>query len=118
MSIYFPLQEQRCENMAETSEIKKDDRKKWWNMDLKFSLIFFALGSVMGLVGYVIDVPLRSGIIAIVAFIGIALLFQKTQNLKESKGWWFSKFIVYIFFWFVTWTIFHTSCNIYNTLCL
>ncbi|MBI5332038.1 MAG: hypothetical protein HZB65_00535 [Candidatus Aenigmarchaeota archaeon] len=102
----------------ETKHNTKDDRKRWWNTDLKFSLIFFALGVIMGFVGYVINVPLKSGIIALVVFIGAALLFQKTQNLKEGKGWWFSKFIVYIFFWFMAWTVFHTSCSIYNTLCL
>ena len=98
--------------------VKKDDRKKWWNSDLKYSLVFLGLGIVMGLVSYVVNVPLRSFLLSVVVFIISALVLNKVNKLSEGKGWWFSKFVVFIFLWFVTWTVFHTSCSIYNTLCL
>ena len=97
---------------------KLDDRKKWWNNDLKYSLLFLVLGVIMGLVSYGINVPLRSFLLSVVIFIIAALALNKFQKLSEGKGWWFSKFVVFIFIWFVTWTVFHTSCSIYNTLCL
>ena len=96
----------------------KEDRKKLWNSDLKFSLFFLLIGVIMGFVAHVINVPLRSFLLVIVVFIGAALVSKKVWKLSESKGWWFSKFIVYIFIWFIIWTIFHTLCSIYNMLCL
>ncbi|GEM_PF-3988922 len=97
---------------------KKDDRKVWWNNDLKYSLVFLGLGIAMGFVSYIINVPLRSFLLSVVVFAITALALNKFQKLSEGKGWWFSKFVVFIFIWFVTWTVFHTSCSIYNTLCL
>ncbi|MBI4895103.1 MAG: hypothetical protein HY831_01290 [Candidatus Aenigmarchaeota archaeon] len=101
-----------------SKEIKNDYRKKWWNNDLKYSLVFLGLGIAMGLVSYVINVPLRAFLLSVVVFIISALVLNKVNKLSEGKGWWFSKFVVFIFLWFVTWTVFHTSCSIYNTLCL
>ncbi|MFH0836845.1 MAG: hypothetical protein V1870_01830 [Candidatus Aenigmatarchaeota archaeon] len=115
-----------AEKQKETKEVKQkevkhtagDDRRKWWNNDLKFSLLFFALGVIMGFVGYVINVPMRSGLLALAVFLGLAFAINKMQKLEENKGWWVSKFVIYIFFWFLVWTVFHTSCSIYNSFCL
>ena len=96
----------------------EDKKRKWWNTDLKFSLVFLLLGIAMGFVSYIIDVPIRSLLLSLAVFVGAALALKKLENLSEGKGWWFSKFIVYIFIWFATWTVFHTSCSIYDTLCL
>jgi len=97
---------------------KTDERKKWWNNDLKFTLLFLLFGIIMGFVGFVINSPIRSFLVMIVVFIGSAVAVKRVWKISETKSWWFSKFIVYIFLWFVVWTIFHTSCSIYNMLCI
>lgn len=99
--------------MAHENE-KKDNLMKWWNDDLKFTIVFLVLGIIMGYVAFKVSVPLRAFLLSLVVFIGAVIAGHKVLNIKEGKGWWFSKFAVYIFIWFVVWTIFHTSCSIYN----
>jgi hypothetical protein len=91
--------------------------KDWWNSDLKFSIFFTILAIIIGVISFKINRTLINLPLMLIVFIASALIVKKKWNLKEEKGWWFSKFIVYLFIWFVVWTAFHTSCQIYNMFC-
>jgi len=79
--------------------------KEWANFDLKMTLLFCLIGLVMGVIAFFLNSSLKSVLVSILMFIGSTLLARRAWKTKESKGWWFSKFVVFFFTWIIVWTI-------------
>mgnify|MGYP001591479217 CR=1 FL=1 len=86
-------------------EEKKSRFADWWNLDLKYTLIFTAIGIVVGIIDYLLVSAISAILITLLIFIGSALAAKRMIKTKEGMSWWFSKFIVYFFMAIIVWTI-------------
>ena len=91
------------------NEQKPEENKsrfaEWWNLDLKYTLIFTVIGVVVGIVDYFLVSAISAVLVTLLIFIGLAVAFKKMIKTKEGASWWFSKFIVYFFMAIIVWTI-------------
>ncbi|MBI5347673.1 MAG: hypothetical protein HZB66_03610 [Candidatus Aenigmarchaeota archaeon] len=77
-------------------------------MELKMTIANFSLGAVMGYVSYVLNQPLLSAATSLAAMVLLNLLLKKAWKITEEKKWWLGNAVlVFIFSWFVVWTIFY-----------
>ena len=70
------------------------------------AVLFAVIGAVMGYVSALLNQPLASLAIAIVVIVVVWLILKKGLKITEDKKWWTGKVALYIFMWFVIWTLF------------
>ena len=70
------------------------------------AVLFAVIGAVMGYVSAVLNQPLMSLAIAIVVIVVVWAIISKGLKIIEDKKWWTGKVALYIFMWFVIWTLF------------
>lgn len=85
---------------------KTEKVKKYFDLDLRTTLIFAVLGLIAGYVSFTIS-ETSYAVLAMLVILGIAAFAVKTAfKIKQDKKWWLGNVvIVYLLLWFVVWTI-------------
>jgi len=82
--------------------------KSYFDRDLRTSVIFAIAGIIIGYVSFLMNNSLLSLVIAIVVAGALKAVMQRGLQIKEDMKWWLgSGIVLYIFMWFVFWTIFY-----------
>ncbi len=67
-----------------------------------------AAGAVLGYVSFALNMPLLSAAVALAAMAALNLSLRKLLKLEQDKKWWLGNAVaVYLFMWFIVWTIFY-----------
>lgn len=82
--------------------------KKYFDVDLKTTLEFAAIGIVVGYVSFLLKNNMAS-LAVMLAIMGAGwLLMRKMVKEKKDAKWWLGNgLVIYAFSWFVSWTIFY-----------
>lgn len=84
------------------------DMKKYFDIDLRTTLLFALLGSIVGYLSFIIKSNTGSLVMMIVFLLAAKFLGQKLLKEKKDSKWWLGNgVIIYIFVWFITWTVFY-----------
>lgn len=84
------------------------DWKKYFDADLKTTLAFTAVGIVVGYASFFLKNNTASLALMLVILAAGKLAVQKALKEKKDAKWWLGNgLVVYIFSWFVSWTIFY-----------
>ena len=87
-------------------EKKVENKEKFLDIELKTTLLSAVVGGIVGVASFFINYPPVSLVLALVILAVFMLALKKTIKEQKGKKWWFSNAaIVYIFVWFVVWTI-------------
>jgi hypothetical protein len=95
--------------MAEESKkIGKNTEKvkKYFDLDLRTTLIFAVLGIISGYVSFTISETSYAVLAMLVILAVVAFAVKTAFKIKQDKKWWLGNVvIVYLLLWFVVWTI-------------
>jgi hypothetical protein len=84
------------------------DWKKYFDADLKTTLLFSVLGVIIGYVSFLARNNAASFVMMIIVAVVARFVIQKRSKEKKDAKWWLGNgIIIYIFIWFVSWTIFY-----------
>ncbi len=80
---------------------------KYFDEEIKVTILNILLGFVIGYISFLLNQPLLSLAIAVIAFICISFLAKKAFNVKKEKKWWMSPVTTFFLAWIVFWTLFY-----------
>jgi len=81
--------------------------KEYLSGDLKATIIYFVLGIVAGYAAFVINNP-RLALVSMMVILGLSTAVMKYALKAPNYKWFLSNgIIVFLFMWFVVWTIFY-----------
>lgn len=84
------------------------DLKKYFDIDLRTTLLFAVLGIVIGYISFLIKSNIASFVIMVIVLVAAKFLGQRMVKEKKDSKWWLGNgLVVYILLWFVAWTIFY-----------
>lgn len=76
--------------------------------DLMVTIVNAVVAAVVGYFSFLINQPLSSLALAIIVMAGLYFASKVVLKIDEDKKWWLGNaFSVYIFTWFVVWTLFY-----------
>jgi hypothetical protein len=79
-------------------------------LDFKVALLSAIIGGIIGYISFIVNNPLLNLIIMIIFLLITSGIVKFISKTKQEKGWWFSNvIIVFIFMWFIVWTIFFNT---------
>lgn len=82
--------------------------KSYFTGEIRLTLLFAALGVVVGYISFLMNNSLLSLLLMLIAAFGAKETIKRKRGIKESFKWWLGNgLIVYIFLWFITWVIFY-----------
>ncbi|MDI6720748.1 MAG: hypothetical protein QMD85_00045 [Candidatus Aenigmarchaeota archaeon] len=82
--------------------------KDYFDADLRTTLAFAALGIIAGFVSFEIKNNIGSFLLMLVFLAAGKFGMQRIVKEKKDMKWWLGNgIIVYIFVWFVMWTVFY-----------
>ncbi len=77
-------------------------------MEMKLTFTNFALGVVMGYISFALNQPILSAFVSLTGMAVVNFSMKKILKIQEERNWWFGNAVaVFIFSWFVVWTIFY-----------
>jgi hypothetical protein len=84
------------------------DLKKYFDKELNSTVIHSLAGFAAGYASFVTNNPPLAIVIMLVVLGITHFLVKFLLKINEDKKWWLGNgLIVYIFFWFVVWTMFY-----------
>lgn len=87
------------------------DLKKYFDVELKTTLVYAIAGIVMGYVSYTLNQTLYALFAAIAVMVGITVVMRYAWKIKEDFKWWLGNGgMIYLFVWFIVWTLLY---NVY-----
>jgi len=81
----------------------------YFDTELKTTIIFAAVGIVMGYVSFLINYTSIAAVAAIVVFVVLHFVVKKLLKIQEEKKWWSTMAVVYFLLWLIVWTIFYNA---------
>ena len=86
----------------------KERVKKYLNLEIKAVVASAVLGAAVGYVSFVLNMPLASLALAVIVLAVFSFAIKKALKISNDKKWWIGNVVVvYIFIWFIIWTIFY-----------
>ena len=71
----------------------------------KVSVIFSIVGILLGVVAFYVNNPALNFVIMLFVGYIVKYIVSRVMDIKEKFKWWSGSFLLYIFLWFVMWTI-------------
>ncbi len=82
--------------------------KEYFDIDMRIAMLNVVAGAAAGYVSFVINEPLASFFVAVVAAALLSLSLNNVLKLKKDTKWWISNgLLIFILVWFVSWTLFY-----------
>lgn len=82
--------------------------KEFFDKDLRAVIVSGIFGVIAGYISFTANESLFSFVTAIVLLIISQGVIKAIWKIKEERKWWFSNgIIMFVFTWFVIWTIFY-----------
>ena len=82
--------------------------KEYFDIEMKTAAINIVAGVAIGYASFALERPMYAVVMAIAAVVALTLVLGKAFSLQKDKKWWISNGIVlFLFAWFITWTIFY-----------
>jgi len=84
---------------------------KWLDAELTITLVNALVAVFVGYLSFIINIPFISAIVGILVMVGMTLLLKATvKEINEPFKWWVnSSMFIFLFTWFITWTIFYNT---------
>ena len=73
--------------------------------DIKSTAINLVVGILVGYVSFLLNRPLVSLFVAIIAFVAVSFVTKRTLKLKKERKWWLSGTFIFALSWLVSWTV-------------
>ena len=90
--------------------------REYFDVELRTAVINIIAGAAAGYASFVIDQALLAIFIAIVSVALLSLILGKLFGVKKGAKWWISNgVIIFLFTWFIVWTIFY-DIRLFTTL--
>ncbi len=90
--------------------------KEYFDIELRSNLINAVIGAIVGYLSFIVNQAGMNIIMMIVALGITAFAIKKLWKLSKDYKWWISNgVIMFIFMWFIVWTIFY-NLQLYSTL--
>ena len=80
---------------------------KYFDEEIKVTIANVLAGIATGYVSFLLNRPLVSLVVAVVAFICLSFLAKKAFSVKKEKKWWLSPVTTFFLAWIVSWTLFY-----------
>ena len=92
------------------------DIKEYFDLELRSSLICAFVGAITGYLSFTVN-QVGLNLIMMVVILGItAFVIKNIWKIEKERKWWISNgIIIFIFTWFVVWTLFY-NLQMYSTL--
>ena len=82
--------------------------KSYFDKELLTSVIFAILGAVVGFASFLTNSPVLSFVIMLVVGAVSYFIVKLVAKIKQEKKWWAGNaFVVYVFVWLISWTIYY-----------
>ena len=82
--------------------------REYFDIDMRIAVLNVVAGAVVGYVSFVINEPLASFFVAVVAAALLSLSLNNLLKLNKDTKWWISNgLLIFIMVWFVSWTLFY-----------
>jgi hypothetical protein len=86
------------------------DIKKYFDEELKSTLIHSAVAIIAGYISFVINQPVLSFFVMLAVLLGTTFAARALLKVQKGFKWWLGNgVIVFIFVWLITWTIFYNT---------
>lgn len=80
------------------------------DLDFKVALLSAIIGGIIGYASFIINNPPLNLVIAVIFLLATAGIVKMITKEKQERGWWVSNVVViFIFMWFIVWTIFFNT---------
>lgn len=90
--------------------------KDYFDAELRVAMLNAAAGSAVGYASFLLSKPLLALAMAVASMGVLMFILQRAWKMQQGLKWWFSNaFLVFLFSWFIIWTVFYDA-QLFGTL--